>query len=219
MAELGVWLGLLGLGVYHGVNPGMGWLFAVALALQEKRRRAIAAALWPIALGHSLAVTAIAVPLAALQAAVPPWPLRLVAAAALLGFGIYRLRRARHPRWVGMRVGWRDLTVWSFLMASAHGAGLMLVPLLLAWPAATSDHHRHVAGSLVTPHLGVWLSGPAAGLAAVGLHTAGYLLAMALVAWVVYERVGLALLRQAWFNLDLLWAVALLAAGVLTLAL
>jgi hypothetical protein len=218
-STLWLWLGLLGLGAYHGVNPGMGWLFAVALGLQEKSRRAIYKALPPIALGHALAVGVIVVPLALVQAVAPPWPLRTVAAVMLVGFGVYRLRRFRHPRWVGMRVGARDLTLWSFLMASAHGAGLMLVPFVLEWssgPAMPHAQHAQAIRPLLSPELTAAVSGPALGGLAVGLHTAGYLMVMTLVAVVVYEKLGLSLLRRAWFNLDLLWAVALIAAGLLT---
>ena len=213
------WVGLFSLGAYHGVNPGMGWLFAVALGLQEKSRRAIYRALPSIALGHALAIGVIVVPLALVRAVAPPWPLRTVAAVTLVGFGVYRLLWFRHPRWVGMRVGRRDLVLWSFLMALAHGAGLMLVPFVLGWSNGTpTPHSQHVQAirPLLAPELTNTLSGPAVGGIAVGVHTLGYLLVMTLVALVVYEKLGLALLRRAWFNLDLLWAVALIAAGALT---
>ncbi len=213
------WIGLFGLGAYHGVNPGMGWLFAVALALQEKSRCAIYRALPPIALGHALGVAVIIVPLALLQTIAPPWPLRTMAAVALVGFGGYRLLRFRHPRWVGMRVGPRDLTLWSFLMASAHGAGLMLVPFVLGWSsAAQAPHAQHTEAvrQLLVPELAACVSAPVLGGLAIGVHTVGHLLVLTLVALVVYEKLGLALLRRAWFNLDLLWAAALIAAGVLT---
>jgi hypothetical protein len=217
-----LWLGLFGLGAYHGVNPGMGWLFAVALGLQEKSRRALFKALPPIALGHALAIGAIVVPLALLQTVVPPWPLRTVAAVTLVGFGVDRLLRFRHPRWVGMRVGPRDLTLWSFLMASAHGAGLMLAPFVLGWSSgAPAPHAQHaqMVPPLLASELAASVSAPVPGGIAIGVHTVGYLLAMMVVALVVYEKLGLALLRRAWFNLDLLWAAALIAAGVLTLLL
>src|SRR5438093_430820 len=125
------WFMFAALGAYHGINPGMGWLFAVALGLQEKSRRAVLAALPPIALGHALSVGTVVALLWAAQAAVPAAALRVAAAVLLFGFGLYRLVRSRHPGWVGMRVGFRDLTLWSFVMASAHGAGLMLLPVLL----------------------------------------------------------------------------------------
>jgi hypothetical protein len=218
--NLWLWLSLLGLGAYHGANPGMGWLFAVALGLQEKSRRAIYRALPPIALGHALAIGVIVVPLGLVQVAVPPWPLRTVAAATLVGFGGYRMLRFRHPRWVGMRVGPGDLIWWSFLMGLAHGAGLMLLPFVLGSssdaPAFHAEHAEALHG-LWSPELHAVGAGLVLGGMAVGVHTAGYLLVMTSVAVIVYEKLGLSLLRRAWFNLDLLWAVALIGAGVLTL--
>jgi threonine/homoserine/homoserine lactone efflux protein len=117
VSEAWPWLALLGLGAFHGINPGMGWLFAVALGLQERRRSAVWKALPPIAFGHALSVGLVVAVVALLHASVPRWALSWPAAAVLIGFGIYRLVRARHLRWVGMRVGFRDLTLWSFLLA------------------------------------------------------------------------------------------------------
>ena len=220
MSELWPWLALFGLGAYHGINPGMGWLFAVALALQEKRRDAIWRALLPIAIGHALATGLVIGLVEGIGVMVPHTIVRGLAALALIAFGVYRLVRTRHPRWVGMCVGRRDLLVWSFLMASAHGAGLMLVPVVLG-PSST-PHAAHVHQALaVRPTsasgaAALWDRPGLAGLA-VGVHTLGYLLAMGLVAVVVYEKLGLALLRHAWINLDLLWAAALVAAGIFTL--
>src|SRR5437867_8148146 len=131
MSGLWPWLALVGLGAYHGINPGMGWLFAVALGMQEKKRRAVLLALPPIALGHALSIGLIVLLVALARIAVNPLVLRIAAACVLFGFALYRLIRFRHPKWVGMRVGFRDLTLWSFIMASAHGAGLMLVPIFL----------------------------------------------------------------------------------------
>jgi len=201
------WPALLLLGAYHGINPGMGWLFAVALGLQERRRGAVARALVPITLGHALAI-AVAVGIAgALGLVVPLGRLRVITAAALFTFGGYRFFRHRHPKGGGMRVGFRDLTVWSFLMASAHGAGLMVLPILFGLSA--DSHADHAAG--LQTWTSAWL--------AVGVHTAGYLLVTVLVAAVVYEKAGLAVLRRAWVNVDLIWAGALVVSGVLTLIL
>ncbi|HVK03405.1 MAG TPA: hypothetical protein VM490_08015, partial [Armatimonadaceae bacterium] len=131
------WLTLALLGAYHGINPGMGWLFAVALGLQERSRRAVIRAFAPIALGHALSVAAVVALVAALQTVVSPVLLRYAGAGVLIAYGLYKLLAPMsHPRWVGMRVGFRDLAVWSFLMATAHGAGLMLVPVLLKLPAS-----------------------------------------------------------------------------------
>jgi hypothetical protein len=222
MSGLWPWLALLGLGAYHGLNPAMGWLFAVALGMQEKHRRAVLAAIPPIALGHALSIGLVVAVLWLAQASVPVKPLRYSAAAILIGFGFYRLLRSRHPRWVGMRVGFRDLTMWSFLMATAHGAGLMVVPILLGWsnvghsePAAQMEgmsHAGHLSGMETSS-----LSGPLHFLAAVVVHSAGYLLVATLIALVVYEKVGLAILQRAWFNLDLLWVIALILSGLLIL--
>ena len=130
MGSTALWLMLL-LGAYHGLNPGMGWLFAVALGMQEQKGRAVAKALVPIALGHALSIGIVVVTAAFLGMALPPEVIRYSVAALLFGLGMFSLIRHYHPRWVRMRVGFRDLTLWSFLMATAHGAGLMLLPVLL----------------------------------------------------------------------------------------
>ena len=229
------WIGLFLLGAWHGVNPGMGWLFAVALGLQEQKGSAVRRALWPLALGHGLAIGA-AVLLAVLAGFVLPLgALKWVVAAVLAGLGVYRLFRSRHPRYGGMRVKPKELALWSFLMASAHGAGLMVLPLVLGMTAGPS-----AAGSTASPHglahasvtvasaghtghgghsmmlLSVLPDGQFTGLAATLVHTVGYLVVMGLIAVLVYERLGLRLLRTLWFNLDLVWAGTLILAGVLT---
>jgi hypothetical protein len=197
------WVSVVLLGAFHGINPAMGWLFAVALGLQEGRRAAVLGALAPLALGHAVSVGAVILALGAARLAVPPVALRFGAAAALIGFGLFRLVRPwAHPRWVGMRVGFRDLTLWSFLMSSAHGAGLMLAPVVLGLPSPHGDPPR---------------ASFAPGFALLGLHTLAMFAVMGIIAVVVYQVLGLGLLRRAWINLDLLWAVALLLAGVATL--
>lgn len=203
---------LIALGATHGINPAMGWLFAVSLGLQEQRSRAVWAALGPLALGHALAVGSAVAVAAGLGLVVPVGTLKVLAAAALLGFGLYHLKRHRHPRWGGMRVGAKELTIWSFLMASAHGAGLMVLPFVLS--ASSGAAHAY--------HEDHWLAAglPAtqsAGLAATLLHTGAYLLVTGLIAVVVYEKLGLRLLRKAWINLNVIWAVALVLTAVLTL--
>jgi hypothetical protein len=203
------WLGLAGLGAFHGLNPAMGWLLAVALGLQEGRRRAVWRAVPAIALGHEASLAVAAALVTGLHVVASSDALRLASALLLLGFGALKLLRPgrAHPRWVGLRLGWRDLVVWSFLMSSAHGAGLMLVPLLLGLPAS-AHAHDDLAG--VGPD-GLLEAG-----AAVLLHTLAMLLVMGLVAALVYEKLGVGVLRRAWLNVDLVWAVALLAAGLLT---
>jgi hypothetical protein len=183
----------------------MGWLFAVALALQERRERALWKALPPVALGHLLALVAVALPLFLLGSVLRIRPLAIVAAATLLGFGAWKLARwYRHPRWVGMRVGGRDLILWSFLMATGHGAGLMVAPALVAIMESGN-------GGETGPRVGEALLG-------IGAHTAALFLVMAVVAWVVYRWIGLAILRTHWINFDLAWAMALLVTGGIALA-
>ena len=212
MSQVWPWLALLGLGAFHGINPGMGWLFAVALGLQEQRRSAVWNALPPIAVGHALSVGLVVALVALIHASIPYWVLRWIAAAVLIGFGVYRLVRARHPRWVGMRVGFRDLTLWSFLMASAHGAGLMLVPVFLGTMHQGNLHDAHAAHGA---HLDL-LNHPWLAAVAVVVHTLGHLLVAGLVAMVVYEKLGVRILQRAWFNFDLAWAVALVVSGFVT---
>lgn len=212
------WAALVGLGAYHGLNPGMGWLFAVALGLQEKRRHAVLAALPPIALGHGLSVGLVLGVLWLAQASLPQQTLRYAAAALLFGFGLYRLIRSRHPAWVGMRVNFKDLTVWSFLMASAHGAGLMLVPVLLgsaqraqAATMAAGEHAVDHGSAMQSLTSSMWWP------AALGVHTLAQFVVAGLIAIVVYERLGVRILQSAWFNLDLLWVIALMLSGLLIL--
>ncbi len=193
------------LGAFHGLNPAMGWLFAVSKGLQEGRVAGVLRALPPIALGHSLSIAAVVALVAGAQRVAPLGALRMAGAVALLLAGLWRLRgRRTHPRWVGMRVGFRDLTLWSFLMSTAHGAGLMLIPVLLRMNAADGAHH----------HTGDALGPPALVLA---VHTAAVFAVMAVIALVVYRLLGLAFLRRGWFNVDLVWAVALIVAAGLTL--
>jgi hypothetical protein len=201
------WLTLFLLGAYHGVNPAMGWLFAVALGMQQNSTQAVVCSLAPIALGHAVAI-GLAVFLAALlQIVVPGEYLKIAVAVALLALGLYRLARSRHFRWGGMQVGFRELTIWSFLMASAHGAGLMVLPVVLALPSASAHHHVH-NGNFQDPLTGIF---------ATLLHTLGYLTATAAIAIVVYQSLGLMLLRKLWFNLDLVWAMALIVSGCFAL--
>lgn len=210
-----IWLLLFLLGAYHGLNPAMGWLFAVALGLQEKTDKAVIHSLLPLGLGHLMSVALVVGVAQAMRFTLPLGTVRIVAATVLVAFATFRFVRRHHPRWVGMRVNSRELALWSFLMASAHGAGLMLLPFVLSLPQQSmpaGHHHMMMAGAVTAAPMGAtqgWLL--------VGLHTLGYLLVTALLALVVYHRLGLAFLRRAWFNLDLLWVGALLAMGVLTL--
>src|SRR5213076_1837931 len=193
----------------------MGWLFAVGLGLQEQRRAAVLRALPPIALGHALSIGIIVAVVLLARITVPHLTLKIAAASVLFVFGLYRLLRSRHPNWVGMQVGFSDLTLWSFVMASAHGAGLMLVPFFLPSPPAAGSHphdaHQGHAWAFAN------FSAPSLLLASVAIHTLGYLVTTALVAIVVYEKLGVAILRRAWFNIDFVWMLALMITGVFIL--
>jgi hypothetical protein len=206
------WQAVTLLGAYHGINPGMGWLFAVALGMQQRSARGLWRALPPIAIGHGLAVGVVLAIAAAARLVVPLGAVKIAVAAILIAFGLYRLWRHRHPVFGGMQVGFRDLTIWSFLMASAHGAGFMVLPFAVGEStdvvAAGSEHAHAVATSVVS---GWPLS------AALGIHTLTYLVVTAILAWIIYARVGLAILRTAWFNLDWLWACVLIVTGVFVL--
>ncbi|MGE5232244.1 MAG: hypothetical protein ACM3NS_10915 [Deltaproteobacteria bacterium] len=195
-------LAVVALGAWHGLNPGMGWLFAVALGLQEQRGAAVWRALPPLALGHGVAIGAAVLLGAAAGLVVSPIGLRWAVAGFLVTFGVYRLVRARHPKWRGMRVGFRDLTVWSTLMASAHGAGLMVLPFVVGG-MTHGGTHAHA----VTPDM--------AGVATL-LHTGGYLAVTGLLALIVFRWVGVSRLKRVWVNLDLVWALALIATGIAT---
>lgn len=210
LTSTALWLMVL-LGAYHGLNPGMGWLFAVALGMQERKGSAVARSLVPIAVGHAVAIGTVVLTTAFLGMTLPLVVIRYFVAAVMVGLGIYCLVRHQHPRWVRMQVGFRDLIVWSFLMASAHGAGLMVVPVLLG--NNTVEAQGRMAGH---NHLSPTVS-PLAGTLATGVHTVAYLAVTGLLAWLVYRKLGLALLRKAWLNFDFVWAAALVATGLVTL--
>ena len=208
------WAALFLLGAYHGINPGMGWLFAVALGMQEQSSGAVWRALGPITAGHALAIGLVVALAGLAQAVLRATTLKLGVAVTLFAFGLYRLLRHRHPRYGGMQVGFADLTIWSFLMASAHGAGLMVLPVLFRMTGGGSAGES--PGAMHHLHMGA-LGGATTDLTAVLIHTLGYLVVTGFVAWVVYAKLGLALLRKAWLNLDQIWAAALVATGCLAL--
>jgi hypothetical protein len=204
-AGLWPWLSLAGLGAFHGLNPAMGWLFAVALGLHRGSRQVVLVSLLPIALGHALSVLAVVLVVMAFGAMLDPALVRRAAGFVLIGWAVYHsVFGHRHRVRFGMQVGLLGLAVWSFLMAMAHGAGLMLIPLLDPLGVTGPMHHEHAmaAGSL----------GPA--LAAVAVHSGAMLATTAVVALVVYDWVGVAVLRRGWVNLDLVWTAALVAVGV-----
>ncbi len=206
------WAMLMALGAFHGINPGMGWLFAVALGMQERRRGAVIRALVPLCAGHALAVAGAVGAALAIGFAIPPAWLRWPIAGVLVSLGALRLFRHRHPRWAGMRVSMVGLTVWSFLMATAHGAGLMVVPVFIAMSGMSmpgAGEHAH--------HMAAAHAGASAAFFATGLHAVGYLAVTAFIAVLVFEKLGVGILRRTWFNLDLIWSAVLVATGVLTL--
>jgi len=184
----------LSLGAYHGANPAMGWLFAVARGLQEGRRSALFQALLPIAVGHAASVILIVSVFSGAEMFTDPSILRPIGAGTLIVFGLYKLVRPwSHPRWVGMRVSLPELALWSFIMSTAHGAGLMLFPVLLGLPlAAHGEGH--------SPETGFALAVAIEGVVAVLLHTLAMFAVMAVIAFLVYDRLGLVILRQNWVN-------------------
>lgn len=201
------------LGAFHGINPGMGWLFAVALGMQEQRRAAMWRALAALSAGHALAIAAAIVIAGLAGIVVADGLVRASVAALLIGMGASRLIRARHPRVGSMRIGFAGLIGWSFLMASAHGAGLMVLPIILDAPVhAAAAHAAHAAHAVRAANGGLISIGTAT-----AVHAAGYLAVTAAIAWLVYEKLGLALLRRAWINLDVIWAAALIVTGAIAL--
>lgn len=207
MAGQWPWLTLAGLGAFHGLNPAMGWLFAVALGLHRRSRRVVLVSLLPIALGHAIAVAVVVAAVAALGIVIDRRVIRLSAGVLLIAWAIYHtVYGHRHRVRVGMQTGMAGLALWSFLMASAHGAGLMLVPVLMP------------LGLAATPAGEVTDSGPLLmSLAAVGVHTAAMLAVTGAIAVMVYEWFGLGFLRRGWINLDFLWTAALVGAGAFLL--
>lgn len=220
------WISLVLLGAFHGLNPAMGWLFAVALGFQERRLKAVVTALGPISLGHALSLGLVAVPVGLLGLVIPRNLLLAASGLVLLGFAGYKVAtRFRHPRWVGMRVRPRELVLWSFLMATAHGAGLMLAPVLVqmrgdAVPGALAeaghaDHMAHMGQAGHDMSAGGDALGPA--VTAVALHSVAMLAVAAVIAVVVYRQVGVEVLRRAWVNVDLIWVGAFAVVGTVTL--
>jgi hypothetical protein len=206
--ELWPWLALAGLGLFHGINPAMGWLFAVALGLNRGSRSIVLLSLVPIALGHAVAVATVLLAVLALGLVLDHAMLMRAAGVLLIAWALWHAIRGHRQRLrVGMQTGLAGLVLWSFLMASAHGAGLMLVPILLpicASGAATSELHSGGAIPLA--------------IAAAGIHSLTMLAAIGVISVTVYEFIGVGFLRRGWINLDKIWAAALLLSGVVLLA-
>jgi hypothetical protein len=216
---IGPFLAMMAFGAYHGLNPGMGWLFALSLGLQRRSERAIWSSLLPIAAGHALSLFLVAGLVIASARFVSTLILEVVTALILIGFGIYKIfNYYRHPRWVGMKVGMRDLTWWSFLMATAHGAGLMIAPVVLSMNLMASETGSEPAAMAASHAVHQATMGPSLDVSlGVLVHTLAMLAVMALVAWVVYKKIGLRILRSHWINFDLIWAAALLVVGLIAL--
>jgi hypothetical protein len=211
---------LAALGAFHGLNPAMGWLFAVARGMQERSRAVLLRSVPPIAAGHLASVAIVAAVVSATESVVAGNVVAIAGGVVLVGFGLWRLLSARHFRWAGMRLSAAQLAGWSFLMSSAHGAGLMLLPVL-ATTTATAEPAGHAGHLAVAAPAGLAGTPAAAldGLLAAGVHTVAMFAVLAGCAVLVYEFVGLSVLRRAWFNVDKLWAAVMVAAGALTIAL
>ncbi len=207
MTELWPWLSLAGLGAFHGLNPAMGWLFAVALGQHRQSRGVVLLSLLPIALGHAVSIAVVVAAVVILGVVIDERAIRLAGGVVLIAWAIYHaIYGHRHRVRVGLQTGMGGLALWSFLMATAHGAGLMLVPVLIPLClAATPAREITAAGSLPVS------------LAAIGVHTLAMLTVTGLIAVIVFEWLGLAFLRRGWINLDYLWIAALLGAGVFLL--
>lgn len=200
----GLWLAVVGFGLYHGLNPAMGWPLAVARGIESRHDRAVFATIAPLGAGHFLAMAVVLVPFA-LLAWVVRWSgaIRVAAGVVVLLFGVYRLIDRRHPRFLA-RVRPTQLALWSFLAATAHGAGLMLVPIALGLCASST-----MATS----------AGVVAALGVAAVHTLAMIGAGVMIAWIVYRWIGLRFLRRVWLDLDRVWGASLVATGVACLAL
>ena len=206
-----LWLAVAASGLYHGVNPGMGWPLAVSAGLMERSSRALVAALWPLTVGHLLAMLVVILPFSLLVALVQ-WQRQIQIGASLfvIGFGIFRFINRRHPRLLA-RIRPTQLGLWSFAVAIAHGAGLMLVPIYLGLCRAADLNGGHeAAGVLINANLGM------AVLISV-VHSVTMIAAGGILAWLVYRYLGLEFVSRSWFNLDATWAVSLILVGALAL--
>jgi hypothetical protein len=209
----GLWLAVIASGLYHGVNPGMGWPLAVSAGLMEKSSRALVAALWPLTAGHLLAMFLVILPFALLVPLVE-WQRQIQFGASLcvIGFGVFRLVDRRHPRGLA-RIRPTQLGLWSFAIAIAHGAGLMLVPIYLGLCRESDlDRSHEAAGTLINANLGM-------AVLVATVHAAAMIAAGGCCAWLAYRYLGLKFISQSWFNLDTIWAVSLILVGAIALVL
>ena len=212
-AVAGLWLAVIASGLYHGVNPAMGWPLAVSAGMMEKSPRALVAALAALAAGHFIAMLLMILPFSLLLTLVY-WQrqIRIGASLLVIGFGAVRLVDRRHPRALA-RIRPTQLGLWSFAAAVAHGAGLMLAPIYLGLCAADGlDRGHQAAGALIGANLGM------AVLVSI-VHSGAMIAAGGLLAWLVYRYLGLKFVSRSWFNLDAAWAVSLVLVGAISLAL
>lgn len=204
MSNLSPWLVLIALGAFHGLNPAMGWLFAVALGLYRQSRKVVLVSLIPIALGHAAAIAVVVFAVIALGMAIDAKAFRLLAGTLLIAWGLYHLLCGHHHRLhLGLRTGLLGLFAWSFAMATAHGAGMMLIPVLM--PLAEAGEHAHHMPATDS----LWIA-----TLAVLVHSLAMLITTGIVAMVVYEGAGLDALRRGWINLDAIWTAALIGMGL-----
>jgi hypothetical protein len=210
------WVVMAGLGAYHGLNPAMGWLFAVSLGMQDGDRRQVKRALVPLAIGHEASIALVVLLVLGFGLITNTKGLHIGAAVALFAFGIFRFAKPRaHFRWVKARVNRRELSFWSFLMSTAHGAGLMVAPILIGGTASTTAEASVSDHAIQEVHAGT-LSLPQTTIAVI-LHVGAMLGVMTIVALLVYDRLGVSILRRTWVNSDYLWAASFIAAGAITL--
>jgi hypothetical protein len=211
-AVAGLWLAVIASGLYHGVNPGMGWPLAVSAGMMEKSPRALVAALWALAAGHLLAMFLMILPFSLLISLVY-WQrqIRIGASLLVMGFGAFRLIDRRHPRALA-RIKPSQLALWSFAAAIAHGAGLMLAPIYLGICEANGlNRGDAAAGTLISANLGMAL------LVSI-VHSGAMIAACGLCAWLVYRYLGLKFVARSWFNLETTWAATLILIGTISLA-
>jgi len=209
-SQTGLWLAILASGLYHGINPAMGWPLAVSGGLMERRARALFSALVYLAAGHMLAVLLMMLPFAMLTMLLA-WQrqIQIGASVLVIGFGVFLLIRRRHPR-ILRRIPPSRLTLWSFTIALAHGAGLMLVPIYLGLCRAYDEQGHRAAQTLIEANLGM-------ALLVSGVHACAMMVVGGLLAWLVYRYLGLRFVARSWFNLDTVWAMSLVLVGVLSL--
>ncbi len=209
MTDISPWLILIALGAFHGLNPAMGWLFAVALGLYRHSRRVVLVSLIPIALGHAASIAVVVYAVVFLGMAIDEAALRIFSGVLLIAWGLFHLLFGhRHRVHVGLTTGLFGLGVWSFVMATAHGAGAMLIPVLMPLEHAAmlgqlGEHAHHMPATT-----SLWIA-----TLAVIVHSLAMLITTGIVALVVYQWAGLNFLRRSWINLDLVWSAALIGIG------